>query len=544
MSLTVRVRQWLFRDAYSLLGWMLFAIIVVFEWRNYIRKHEAIYLLGPRRVFDPEFLANDLSWSTLPPTTLAYDYLFAPLFNVWDDFGIVTVGRIVTWVLFAWGLALLARTIRLPVWTVLAGFVLWFLWGQRIANCGSPLEGLQPKSFAYPLAFMSLAFVMQGRMIRAGVAIGIATVFHIIIGGWSCMAIFFSLAINRRYFSVRDLGLFIAGTVPFILPLVLVVAFFHTAGLAPGEQLLMDRIYTIFAQPHCIDPAMIMSESVWLRALTIFPVSLALVFLWPEHRSARVLGCFLAGLIALFALGLLAGQAEWYTLLKLYPLQLAGALPALFLFVFCLALLMRRHSLTTPGKVATGLGVLLCLYLVFDEQVLTEEIIEVPTQFVRMLDVDEPIRYGRDVSVHRRAMYKWIREQTPRDSVFITPYLPEFWTYAEREQVAGFRHPPHDRRLIEWQERLIALNGSNEFRNRGFGIKKELTRNVGRLSAEQLGQIRTLYGATHYLVDRRRAEFDDYLLFSVGGYYLYDLARFAPEGAVPVVHRGASFTAR
>ena len=122
-------------------------------------------------------------------------------------------------------------------------------------------------------------------------------------------------------------------------------------------------------------------------------------------------------------------------------------------------------------------------------------------------------------------MYAWIRENTTRDGLFVTPYLPEFWTYAERNQLAGFRHPPHDLRILEWHARLEMLNGSQAFDNRGFGIRKELTANQGRLTTRQLAEIGARYGATHYLTKRRRPELDGELLFSVGRYHLYDLAR-------------------
>ena len=177
------------------------------------------------------------------------------------------------------------------------------------------------------------------------------------------------------------------------------------------------------------------------------------------------------------------------------------------------------------------LGIVLCLWLAIDKQVFTEEIFDVPEKFVRSLNVDEPIRYGRKVSQNRRAMYAWIRDETPTDSVFITPYLPEFWIYAEREQVAGFRHPPHDRRLIEWQQRLEALNGFQPFIRRGFNIKKELSDNEGSLTVAQILRIRDRYGATHYLAKQRRPELDAYLLYAIGRYYLYRIVELEPDRA-------------
>ena len=106
----------------------------------------------------------------------------------------------------------------------------------------------------------------------------------------------------------------------------------------------------------------------------------------------------------------------------------------------------------------------------------------------------------------------------------MTPYLPEFWTYAEREQVASMRHPPHDVRLIEWKERLDLLNGSRPFEERGFDVDDELDKSVGRLSLEALVEMRDRYGATHYVTKRLRKDLEHRWLFAAGRYDVYSLS--------------------
>ena len=81
-------------------------------------------------------------------------------------------------------------------------------------------------------------------------------------------------------------------------------------------------------------------------------------------------------------------------------------------------------------------------------------------------------------------LYRWIREQTPQNSVFVTPFLADFWPYAERAQVATIRHAPLDRRLIEWKARLEALNGFRPIAEQGFSddyISQILEDGKGRL---------------------------------------------------------------
>jgi hypothetical protein len=121
-------------------------------------------------------------------------------------------------------------------------------------------------------------------------------------------------------------------------------------------------------------------------------------------------------------------------------------------------------------------------------------------------------------------LYAWIRTHTPRNSVFITPFLPDFWPYAERAQVATMRQPPLDRSIIEWKERLEALNGFKPYEGRGFETNPELDASEPRLSIEDLERIRARYGATHYLVQGERKDLAGRLIHSSNGYSVYELA--------------------
>jgi hypothetical protein len=126
-------------------------------------------------------------------------------------------------------------------------------------------------------------------------------------------------------------------------------------------------------------------------------------------------------------------------------------------------------------------------------------------------------------------LYAWIRNNTPKNSVFITPLLGEFWSRAERAQVASIRHPPLDRRLIEWKQRLEAMNGFRPFTRAGFDIDKELERAENRLTIEHLARIRRLYGATHFVSLVERPDLADHLIQSVQGFSIYDIRDLAPE---------------
>jgi hypothetical protein len=519
-----RLRRCLYRDPYTIVGWMLFAATFAAEWRNYVRKHEAIYLLGSRRVVDPDFLSSDLTWSTLPPTTFLFDHMLAPLWVVFDDFGVVVVGRLLSWVLMAWSLTMLGRAIRLPPWSLIAGYFLWLLWGQSFANCGQPLEGFQPRSISYALFFFALVFAIRRHFVRAGIASGIATAMHPIVGGYSFLAIFVSMVVDRRQFSWRQVGIFLVSALPFVVPLVIITGPFGNSGVSSEEWALMAKIYVTFAQPHCCDPTFFMEPRTWTNALIILMMAPILTYNRTRDHSARFLACVVIIFALFFFLGMFASRWEVYWILKLYPFQMAAGIPALFLFIMTLASIGRVLPQERRRAAVWIIGIAACAWLVYDQEVIGKRFPRMFSKFTASLDSKAPTRYGREINPFKRSLYAWIRENTTHGNVFITPYLPGFWTYAERGQVAALRYAPQDHRIIEWKQRLDALNASLAFGGRGFEITDQLSHNQSLLPIDALIRMRDEYGATHYVTRRQRQDVSATPLYSNGRYYVYAVA--------------------
>ena len=516
-------------DAYAIAAYVIFACIVVCCWDPWVGTHEELYFLGPRRIANPGFLANDFTWSTQSPTTALFDHLLAPLWGFLSPFAIANLGRAVFWGLMAWSLVRLARTIEMPAWAVAAGFALWLLWGQTLGLCGSPFEGFQPKSLAYPLSLLSLSYALRGQVVRAGLAAGLGTAFHIVIGGWSLMALCVSMLVNRRLFTLRQVGVLLLAAAPFVAPLVLGIELGFGARATASEMRAMQHIYVMFAEPDCCDVFYFLSSSHvahgWIRAAAVFAMSLAVVFTWHQRRAARMLGAFTATLIAFFAAGVLGRFRGLDALLQLFPFQLANALPALMLFMFVVGAIGVGGATRRLGRVGWVLVLAGTAWLAYDRRV-PAALLEKPRTFANNLrtalsgdtELGEPI-------------CRWIRERTPPTSVFITPFIAGFWPYAERAQVASMRQPPLDRRLIEWKERLEAINGSRPFSERGWDTIDELEVHERQLSIPELIRIRTRYGATHYLATGQRPDLAACVLHAEGGYSVYALDRLRePEG--------------
>ncbi len=514
-----------FRDRYSYSALWMVVIAFLVRWRVDVDSHEAVYLLGSRRVVDPDFLSLDPTWATLPPVTFLHDYLIAPFWSFLGDFGIVTLGRWTMWILFAVSLSKLARLVRVPPWSAVAGFALWLLAEQTLMTCGSPIEGFQPKSFAYPCVFFALGFAMQGKVIRAGALAGLGTAFHLVVGGWGCLAVFVAMVANRKDYTIRQLAFYIAASAPFILPAV-VSTWWFVADMTSDESARMNELYVTFAWPICLDPEKFLSLKRLQISLGVFGTTPVLLWLWPQRREARFVAAFTLSLIAVYALGLVGWWLDVYSFLKLYPFQLANALPVLLLMIFCFAYIGSRPPMSRFGRVVLVIGILAALWLADDRDV-TREVRKIPGRMWNEAETlgKTRLRFRYNLKEDHFRMYEWIREDTPRDSIFITPYVKEFWTYAERAQVAGFRHPPYNRRFLDWYDRLIALNNGREFEETGHQIRTEFEENQGKLSVGELKRMREEYGATHYMTSENRGDLQPHRLYRGAGWYIYDVTR-------------------
>jgi hypothetical protein len=516
-------RRWAGLDGYSIAGVAIFLVIVVTQWGSQVGRHETLYLIGSRRVFDPKFLAMDFTWTNLSPTTFLFDHLLAPLWSAFSEFGIANIGRFVTWALTAWSLAFFARAARIPAWCLAAGFTIWIFWGQTLVTCGAPLEGFQVKSFAYPLVFFSLAFAMQGRTVRAGLAAGLGTAFHIVVGGWGCLAIFLGLLVNRKHFSWRAIAAFLLAAAPLILPVLAAVALFNVGGATAAERAQMDKCYVAFYAPWCGDFSYFMQNADWVRAALVFSITATLLCFWPRTREGSVLRTFFTALMLFFFLGETAQRLSLYQVLKVFPAQLALSLPALALFVLMVSFIAAGRPARVFGRTGWAFILVGTAWLLLDKGA-PAKVVAAPGRLI-----DELQRPVWGTPRENAPLYDWIRTHTPPDSVFITPFLLDFWSHAERAQVASFRQPPLDRRIIEWKARLEALNGFQPFTETAWDSEEELAEAEGSLTIDDLIRLRDLYGATHYVTKAYRIDLAEHLLYTTPGYMVYDVTKLEAE---------------
>ena len=138
--------------------------------------------------------------------------------------------------------------------------------------------------------------------------------------------------------------------------------------------------------PSCCDPSYFMTSREWVRAAVVFTITPIVIFAWPDRRPAMIVGAFVASLIVFFAAGVVAWRLELYRLLELYPLQLANALPALFLFMFVLGWIGRGGATHRFGKAVWLLVIAGTIWLMYDGKVAVA-LVDQPRFFLNEVEI-------------------------------------------------------------------------------------------------------------------------------------------------------------
>ncbi len=496
----------------------LFMVSMVF-FRPYLLENELVYLIHPKRIFDPSFLSSDWTWNRGVYTHLVYDWLLAPFTLFLSNLKIVIIGRLIFWVLAIETLARLAKMWGLKWWQFTLGIAYYLYAGQTLAATEALFGGLEAKYFAYLFLLLALDSRFKNEFEKTAVFCGLAVSFHALVGTWSALAVIATLAAARSSFTAKRAGLFFLLLFLCAAPGILTaVTYLSESGQVTREHLALE---IFFRAPHHLDPWFFLTPA---RAVEIFVYyGLTVFFIWAclKREHALILFIFLTTLMGVFIAGLLAREMGWLSFLYRYPFRV-GPVFLLLIFSF-VAFRGLEGSRRSPKKSAKAAGLILFLFLVF--QGLRHQM---PVTLLKdtgdfMMSWEKHFLKSDEDNFAKAA--KWIRDNTPRNSIFAAPpWEYRFWIEAERAEVVCYKYLFVDKTIEEWIARLKDLNGGNVFTKRGSAVLGEMKENFPYLSQEQLAQIRSRYHASYYLTTKERKDLADRLVYSNPTYYLYRLA--------------------
>jgi hypothetical protein len=499
---------------------------------------ESHYLVKAKHYWNPAWCPGDLFLDS-QDAHFTYYWSFGWLTRLFSLEATAWIGRAFAWLLLAISWRRLSfAVIPRPLWSLLSAAILLLLarnfnWAREQA-----IGGFEAKTIAYGLVLLSLEAVIRGRWRAAFLWAGGAGAFHVLVGGWTVIALYMAWGLaGRQRPSLGSLlpalvgGLFLA--LPGIVPTLTLMS-----GAPRDVTSQAARIYVFDRLPHHL---VFHTFGAWyyLRHATLFVAWIAFAWLTKKQTAARRLSLVLIGAVTITLVGIIMDlaalanrQLEGRTLaeyqlraaplLRLYWFRLEDALlPAATALVFCAWLSRRQFASPSRANWLLGGAILLAginladlCYWRAQVRVPDSVIQQRPTfdsrprwwldeprtvsRMFRPLPGSDQLLTARQWLAHWQDACRWISESTPADAKFLTPRRQQtFVWYAGRAQVASWKDIPQDARsIVAWKQALddIYPNSESHWRE-----------DLAAFNDEELIALARKYECQYIVIDRTRS---------------------------------------
>jgi hypothetical protein len=168
--------------------------------------NESVYLLGSKKLLDPDFLTND--WTIMQETvhlSFIFELLFAAvLWVVGDSMAATLATRLLAWGLTVYAISKLARVLGVPWYVFMPAMMLYVYSAQSLAAAEWLFGGAEQKVFAYALLILALSAALEHKNASAGVFCGSAVMVHVLVGGWGTTGVFCAYVLNAKYYQRKE----------------------------------------------------------------------------------------------------------------------------------------------------------------------------------------------------------------------------------------------------------------------------------------------------------------------------------------------------
>ncbi len=466
-------------------------------------SNETSYLLRLVKTYRPDFLLNDLTFSTPANEHWLFNHLFGLLTYFLSTEIIGWAGRISCWLVLIYALMRLGRHWKIPLWSITTSIFLWLCLGQAVIADEWMIGGFEAKCVAYICLLFALDGFCKGREIVPSILLGLTFSFHPAVGLWGIPAAILSLAVFRwDFFRVLKIT-FISGVFSLFGLIPLLFSEVATNINTPEDW----KYYVLAGYPFHVDP------NSWARSsiiLLFFLMAFCFLSYWrnranESEKPQQFFTAFLGVLFIFFCAGIVFRVFDQFELLRLMPTRLFPLFAPLF-FLFALAKAYHQKAFAPPVNLLMVLG-LICLLGWMNP---------VATFHERAGKTINIWRAGKDDMV---VAFSWLKENSPAGSVVIAPpWRNDFWYHSERAQVVNSSYAPVSD-LNEWQIRLRLLTGNSPPEN-GWRKPEVLQEFYEKLSAEDVLEIANKYNA-EYLVSNSSYPFP--IVFQAGNSKVYQI---------------------
>ena len=471
-----------------------------------------------RQFADPDFLPGDWYLTRYQPVRIPFQVLIYPLIKLFPLPTVSLLARLLGYLCVAIALGLIARRLRVNAayaWIALGAF----LWFDQSLLPGEEwiFKRAESKVIAYGLVLFALYALLGKRVRMAGALAGLATSMHILVGGWSTVALA-STILLQRLGSWRDRAV-AAGLWCLTGSMAIYSVIFKLreppapAGFDPAAM------STYFRNPHYLDVTQWdLADFKTIVFFGLLGVLWAARVIFPHQKDYVVTSRFALWTLLPYAAGLAVSPFSFGAeLLQLYPFRVADTLiPLLGLLIAVPALL--RYLL--PPHVRPWVAALLVGVVA----------LQAWGNFVEDLEKRARLPRGGYWSSTKKTLglYEvcdWIRENTPPGSRLIaSPKINVLGYLCERPVVVVFRDVPSGAAdSAEWYDRLVAFNDGVEPEERGYHARNEIDQTFNRLPERTYQELGRKYDGRYLLIyDRRRLRLPR--LYSQDRWTVYSLA--------------------
>lgn len=453
--------------------------------------NESHYLPKAKHTWDASFAPGDLFLESHNSHFLAAQVAGA-LSALFPLAAVAWIGRVVSWALMAWAWLRFSRCLSLPPTISPLALAAWYLamayghWAGEWA-----IGGFEAKSLAYPCVLLGVVAVLESRWKAVWIWMGLAVAWHPVVGGWAGITVAavwlgpactsFSKLISQ--FRGQLVGLSLGAAIGLVGVVPALVGF---GGEDRDGNVVASQVQVFYRLQHHLCPRTFAFER-QLAGLASLMALIGATLAWrlqrrsqgtsPQDSRTRLgrllaiawaaVGCSVLGLIIDLTLSdprlptfqpVLASK-----LLRLYWFRWSDiAVPLAWTSVLWQLAAAAPASVSDTSRVAVGIrryglaAAILTTLLFSGIHWRSNWSDSIAPGDRLMFHSRGPYDVDTDRYVDWLAVCDWIREQTPEDSLWLTPkYQQTFKWYAHRAEVVCWKDVPQDNAsILEWYQRI------------------------------------------------------------------------------------------
>ncbi len=508
------------------------SFILLFE-GNVGSVNEVDILPFIRQHIDPNWIPNDFYLNEPAGYRLPFILLFGHLTTTLGFLATSIIGRLICYTGIAFGFLLLGQKLGLTLPFLLVSIGLFIYAGQGYVADEWAVRGFESKAVAYVFLFWAVALMLSGSYRLMAIMLGLASTFHVLVGGWISLAILGWLMLRRRKdfnsisYTVSVLVLFLISSAWAIW-----VVLQHLLETGNASLVSASYIYVFLRLPHHLNPLAWEWYKWGVLFFSLFLLGGSLAFLNSQQKyqeksiyQARLALAELTFITLIpFLLGVAIAPFDTQgKLLQYYPFRVGSLMLGL---TTSLLLICSLQTIFVYWKKRTFK--LFCIFAI--SVILVIQALEFKEDLLALRNFPSE---QQGVNAEWKEMSSWIRNSTPRNALIISPPvdLENFNWLTERATLAKYKQMPQTYAGIEmWYERMAALSGNADFwqslqnlsnRNaKKHEIKEALSQGYNQLSTEEVKALLVKY-KTKYLLTKSDHSLNLPISHANSGYILY-----------------------